>query len=518
MATATTTTDNPRAKEDESDVENWCVIWLDANASTEINQNEEEQLRPIVKHLKTFQDKASCRKYLKEQSKADKLKLIVSGKLGQQIVPAVHDLEQIASIYVYCIDCQNHIQWTKSHPKVKAVIDSFDQLLSEMKADRKNPTTVQYSLTIDDTGRTTGHLNAQSVYFQRLIDCFLELEYSLEDRNEFLDVYGDLDDEGKCKEIEEFRKSYSPQSAIKRYTQATFFYKDLNNAFRTMNYRTIFLYRSYIADIYRQLKENQSTTPLKVYRGQFMSKSEIKKLQRCRGQLISVGSFFSTSLHKETAQAFKSDKATDTLEPLLFEIDADPKMATTTPFAKISELSAFHQESEVLFMLGSIFRLDSIAPNDDGSGWNMKMTLCSENEHAFKDDLEYMKKQADNRQTNYQILGDLLFILREFNSARLCFTRHLDKLPENDTQRLKLYEDLEKLEAQAGFHNEGMKWQRKARAFQDQNPSTSIPSNTATTTTHINIAQSNSGCASTRIARSHSHINPHPPTPTPLYR
>ncbi|CAF4398726.1 unnamed protein product, partial [Rotaria sordida] len=58
------------------------------------------------------------------------------------------------------------------------------------------------------------------------------------------------------------------------------------------------------------------------------------------------------------------DDATD-LEPIIFEIVADPKMVGTKPFADISRHSEFPGESEILFMLGSIFRLNSVEHNDN---------------------------------------------------------------------------------------------------------------------------------------------------------
>ncbi|CAF3410390.1 unnamed protein product [Rotaria socialis] len=499
MTTATTTTDNPDAKVEESDVTSWCVIWLDDDASTANNRIQEDHLRSMVNHLEVFQDVESCRKYIKyiqERSKADKLRLIVSGKLGRQIVPSIHKLEEIASIYVYCLDKQSHIQWTKPFFKVKAVIDSFDQLLSEMKADHKNPTKLQDSLIFDSFDKTTAHVNAQFVYFQSLIDCFLRLKYSQEDRKELLDYCKDQYKGDERNEIDDFETNYSPEHAIESYTRPSFFFRDINKAFRTKNFHKIFLFRPYIADIHHQLnqlKEKQSKNPLKVYRAQLLSKSELNHLQRCRGKLISVNSFFSTSLNKTTSQEFNNDSVTQDLERILFEIDGDPKMATTKPFANITDISCFPDESEVLFMLGSIFRLQNNPFDQDGTVWNIRMTLCSEHEHDLKDVLEQLKNEYGIGEIDYRILRKRLVSMRQYDLARQCYTRFLNELSERDAQRVELYEELAQLETQDHGDTSSVEWKRKALAFKEKNPLTCIPITTNTETTSIEEGYSVAG-------------------------
>ncbi|CAF3177036.1 unnamed protein product, partial [Rotaria sp. Silwood2] len=59
-------------------------------------------------------------------------------------------------------------------------------------------------------------------------------------------------------------------------------------------------------------------------------------------------------------------------------------MAATKPFADISVHCEFPGESEILFMLGSIFRLTDIDRSESDQVSIVKMTLCSENAHDFK--------------------------------------------------------------------------------------------------------------------------------------
>ena len=49
--------------------------------------------------------------------------------------------------------------------------------------------------------------------------------------------------------------------------------------------------------------------------------------------------------------------SSDNIEQVLFEIDADPQLDNIKPFSNITSFSYFPNEEEVLFMIGSIFRL-----------------------------------------------------------------------------------------------------------------------------------------------------------------
>ncbi|CAF1570505.1 unnamed protein product [Rotaria magnacalcarata] len=183
--------------------------------------------------------------------------------------------------------------------------------------------------------------------------------------------------------LDEFEKTYSPDKVLWWYSRESFFYNVLNRALRNENIHIIFLFREFISDIYHQLKEYQVKTPITTYRCQLMSSDELKTMKASVGHFISVNSFFSTSASAKEARSFiHTFFIRDNLEPVLFEITADPHVATNKPFADISIFSEFNGESEVVFMLGSIFRLDSVRRSSDHKLWVIQMTLCSEDAHA----------------------------------------------------------------------------------------------------------------------------------------
>lgn len=98
-------------------------LWL--NASIELSQEHieaKQQLQHISKGFITFTDQTKCEKYVTSHRKKNRLILIVSGSLGHEIVPLIHALKQVVSIYVFCSNKQLHEEWTKNFSKVSSCI------------------------------------------------------------------------------------------------------------------------------------------------------------------------------------------------------------------------------------------------------------------------------------------------------------------------------------------------------------------------------------------------------------
>ncbi|CAF0776897.1 unnamed protein product [Adineta steineri] len=119
MAAAVLLNDDIHTKTNDKSLEIFSLIWLDANVNVKGTRDTEVKLRSIINHIKKFQDVKQCQQYIEQTSQKDRLILVVSGRLGQEIVPSIHQLRQVISIYVYCIDKKNNEQWTFKFSKVK---------------------------------------------------------------------------------------------------------------------------------------------------------------------------------------------------------------------------------------------------------------------------------------------------------------------------------------------------------------------------------------------------------------
>ena len=228
-------------------------------------------------------------------------------------------------------------------------------------------------ITTNSEGKSTTDMNRQFVCSQMLLDFLLQLKPTEEDKNEFIN-YLKIQYKGNPTELSnvcEFEQNYSSNEVLSWYTRQSFFYKTLNAALRTQDIHVIFLFRAFIFDIYQKLQRCQAYDSLRVYRSQMMSTEELKTLKKYVGQFISMNSFLSTSTDRSIALSFLGNSYDSyNLERVLFEIHADPYSGTMKPFANISKYSYFTTESEVLFMVGSIFRLQSINRDDDNQVWS----------------------------------------------------------------------------------------------------------------------------------------------------
>ncbi|CAF4595262.1 unnamed protein product [Rotaria sp. Silwood2] len=478
MATAISSTDAVHTKSDDMHLEIFCLVWLDAGSSAKDGRDTEQQLRSIINHLKKFQNVAQCQQFIYERSPKERVVMVVSGQLGREIVPSIHNLRQVISIYVYCFDKKSNEQWTYKYAKVRAVVVELDELVSRIKVDHKIQKMVEEPLSINifttggGAGNSTMGLNGEFVFSQVLIDCLIRLRYTESDKKELIRLCKQQykGNSAELSNIREFQDEYSSDNVLWWYSRESFFYKTLNAALRTpTDIHTIFLFRKYITDIQYQLENYQAKNALRVYRSQMISTNELETLKQCRGQFISVNSFFSTSIDKQQALSFlKVPDDAENLDAVLFQIDVDPKMAITKPFADITEHSEYKDEVEVLFMLGSIFRVDSINRSKNGQVWIIQMTLCNDDEHDLKQVLMDMKEQFVSEETNLQNLRKILLEMGKPDLAQQYFIRMLEQLSLNDPLRIDLYLDLGTLESYAGHLDKSMEWRQKASALKKQ--------------------------------------------------
>ncbi|CAF5146463.1 unnamed protein product, partial [Rotaria sp. Silwood1] len=218
MATSTLSNDDFHTNSDDQHLEIFGLIWLDADVNIKEIRNTEQQLRSIINHLKKFQDVKQCQQYIEERSQKDRLVLIVSGRLGREIVPSIHKLRQVISIYVYCMDKKSNEQWSCEFAKVKAVVVELDELVSRIKTDHKIQKKVEEPLSISvlntsiDTGKSTIGVNGEFVFSQVLIDCLLRLKSTQTDINELINCL-ENEYEGnnfELNNLHEFQQNYSP--------------------------------------------------------------------------------------------------------------------------------------------------------------------------------------------------------------------------------------------------------------------------------------------------------------------
>ncbi|CAF1518749.1 unnamed protein product [Adineta steineri] len=258
--------------------------------------------------------------------------------------------------------------------------------------------------------------------------------------------------------------NYSSNQSTWWYTRDCFFYRLLNKALRVQNIELLFLLRFIIKDIGRQLENNKCSVPIRVYRAQQMSKDEIQILKNSIGEFILINSFFSTSRNYEQARAFlysSNDNIIDDIEQVFFEINADPRLDKIKAFSKTHSLSYFPEEEEVLFMVGTIFRLDNIECNDEGI-WTIRIVLCSEHEHKLETLFQHMKNEFDSGETNILVFRHLLRKMGKSDDGKKHYRRSLSTFSYDDSNKALCYHALGLVADDKGDYESSLIWYNKA--------------------------------------------------------
>ncbi|CAF4847782.1 unnamed protein product, partial [Rotaria sp. Silwood1] len=434
-------------------LETFSLLWLDAEVNTkEENRRAQKRLRSIINYLKIFQDQNECQQYIKSCSEQDRIVLISSGRLGKELIPQIHDLRQLSDVYIYCWDKKAYKHWAKQFSKIKGVIVSLDDLVQQITMDQKDRGKVEEPMSMNiynasgNLDKTTTELNGHFIHSLLLIDVLIKMKSSDADKKKLIQFCKDeyYDNEPQLAVVGEFERDYKSRKALWWYTRDAFVYSMLNKALRIQNTELLLLFRFVIRDIYQRLKKYQCENLVTVYRYQAMSRDELNALHKSIGQFISINSFFSTSADRDVALRFSNrSTVSNDLHRILFEIEADPHVVKSKPFADITSLSYFRHESEILFMVGCIFRLINVYRDDSEKIWIIKMQLAENNDDDLKKLFDQLKSDygVGENETDLQTfdssdfvyigglhccIGNIHMEKNDFNQAMKCYSAAMD--------------------------------------------------------------------------------------------
>ncbi|CAF3522958.1 unnamed protein product [Rotaria sp. Silwood1] len=451
----------------EENLETFSLLWLDASVNdTQENIDAQHQLRTSINFLKIFEDADKCEQYIRSVPKDDRIVFIVSGRFGEIIVPRIHSLRQVSAIYVYCKDKKRNELWSHELKKVKGVIVLLDELISQIRSDqarrnRKNvdePLSMNFSNTnTNKHEQSTSDLSGQFIHSQLLIDCLIQMKPTSNEKKEFISLCQQYY-KGNTMELSllnEFKKYYSSERALWWYTREAFLYRLVNKALRVLNIDLLFLCRFFIRDIQQQLEQRKCSSFIHVYRCQLMSNEEIQLLKNSIGKYIAMNSYLSTSVNRRQALSFL-DYSSD-LELVLFEIDADPQLKGIKPFSNITSYSYFPEEEEILFTLGSIFRIISVNRDDDEL-WTIRMVLVGDEHQDSNSIINQMKNEYMQQETNIITYGNILRDMGKLDEAEKYYRHFLNQSSNNSQDIANCYYSLGTVASAKGKYDESLQW------------------------------------------------------------
>jgi tetratricopeptide (TPR) repeat protein len=338
---------------------------------------------------------------------------------------------------------------------VRKVIVELNDLVTQIQLAQKSRVKIEEPISYniyainENQEQATIALNNNFIHSLVLTNALLRFESNPKDKQELISLCKKeyKGNKNQLDLINEFNDKYMPDQALWWYTRESFFYRMLNNTLRAVqnNIELWLLLRPYISNIYEQLRQHQCKSPIRVYYSQIMSHNEIKYLEHSRTRYLSINSFLLTNINRDKVlNSLNNLDISNGEYPVLFIIDADPNVGTTKSFADISKVSNFIDEGEILFMIGSIFRL--IEVKRDGKILTVQMQLCGDNDHDLEHIYESMKKihedQNENNKINFRTFGDILHRMGKYDLAEKIYHRLLAELPSNDSSRSDVYRAL----------------------------------------------------------------------------
>ncbi|CAM4905379.1 unnamed protein product [Rotaria socialis] len=422
-----------------SNFESFACLWLDQSVNTtQDNLETQKELRQVINHLRTFDDMDKCEQYIR-QITTEKVVLIVSGALGRDLVPRLHELPQFSACYVFCQDQKRNEEWANKYHKVNGVFVSRSKLVSQISKDQQSRAKLEEGASISIITAGSQSLEARNaifMWFQLFIEVLLRMHHKSNDRKELLDICKKSyrGNQQEMEIIDEFEKNYKAENAVWWYTRESCFYRMMNKALRVQDFDMLFSFRFFITDIAKRIRSehekfirtSDNRNIIRVYRGQMIGCDELELMKKSIGEFLSMNSFLSTSRNRSTALKFiQCTPKTDGFQRILFEISIDPRLQTKA-FADVNEISYFQYEDEILITLGALFRIEKVEQNKKEGMWIVHVTLASEDDFHLKETFSYMKSTI-GEDTDLDSLGKILINMGEPKQARKCYQIMLDE-------------------------------------------------------------------------------------------
>ncbi|CAF2156103.1 unnamed protein product [Rotaria magnacalcarata] len=485
--------DNFTLTNDEN-LEELSMIWLDSN----IHKNEDclemlTTLRSVINYLKVFDNISECIAYINSITTETKILFIVSAELGESVISEIYHSPNIVSIYVFCYDKIKHEIWSSQYkPKLQGVFIDKDTLYSKLVSDMKLQLSNFLPISIlseNAEQRCIRDLNKESVsfmWFQLLIQTLINMEHVDNAKNEMINSCRKQyqGNQSVMKQIEEFSMNYDENKAAEWYSEDIFLFRLLNRALRTENIDIIYKFRFFIADLHRQLDKmhreyNELVLTNKknstVYRGAQMTIKELKALEDNIHGLISVNTFFSTSKSSQVATKFASDGSQDN-PTVIFTITIDNRIQDQ-PFGIIENTSNFSHEEEILFSIGTIFRIENVEQMND-TVWSVELKLYEKANLELKPLMTSLEEEISGKPTLLS-LGKMLFYMGEHDKAEKYNRILLEQLSPNDDSISIAYSNIGDTYLNRGNYTQAWEYYEKAL---------SIVSNTEPSHHHIHLA------------------------------
>ncbi|UJR09276.1 hypothetical protein I4U23_013521 [Adineta vaga] len=459
--TAVTTSDGSPI----SNKEDVTLIWLDKTIDA-----TRTTLREITNYVLLYTEIEPCIAYIRSIT-SERIFLIVSGSYADQCIQQIHDLIQVDSIFIFCMNIRKYKEeflQTKFYAKLVDVFDQEDQLIRSIREELNVLRKQLATFSLYEKQKPTRDLSSESasfLWFQIVKDVLLQMPKSEQAKYEMIE---------QCKQfyrgnheelqlIKEFEETYTESDTIRWYTKQCFIYRLCNKALRTEDIELLYIFRYYIQDLCKRLAmeyesyriQRKANPIVKLYRGLKLTKEELTRFQANIGSLISTNGFLSTSQNYDLALQFavKKSKRTVDVLPTLFVIEADTRHNHAI-FADISSLSVYPDEEEILFDIDCAFKINQVYYDDSKEVWIINMNLSDEARQVVETYIEANRREMEKGNI-FLIFGLLLTEMGQYDQAQLYFENLLVSKTVDDD--ISIYTNIGRVKYLKGLYNDALK-------------------------------------------------------------
>ncbi|CAF4001701.1 unnamed protein product [Adineta steineri] len=358
--------------------------------------------------------------------KDEKIILIISGTLGQNFIPIIHDTSQIISIFIFCKNKLVHELWAHSWSKIKGVFEEIPILYEAIKqaAEECDRNTISMSFININDETLVENLDKSFIYMQILKEIILEIDFKDQDIKDFTTYYrkhivGNVAEQAI---IDKLAREYHRYEPIWWCTNEYFLYSMLNRALRTMQIETIIRISFFIRDLHKYIdqvhsEEIHNSSSLIVYHGQGISQKDFDQLKKMQDGLLSFHNFLFTSKNRDLPLNFARQTVINSdLIGILFVMTIDSSL-TSTPFVNIRDDLT---KGEVLLSIHSIFHIGEIQQISTNNNrlWQVELTLVNKNDLKLDVLNKRILDETISCRKGWCRLSELLIKQNQFNKAQ----------------------------------------------------------------------------------------------------
>jgi tetratricopeptide (TPR) repeat protein len=461
------------------------LIMFDNNSAD--CRNTITQLRRVVNTVHMCIDADECIEFINSITE-NKACIIISGLLGEHIVPRIHNIPHLDSIFIFCDHNERHEHWVKEWPIIKGVFTETSSVCVAVKQAvqqrEQNGIPISFMAIDNDTfSKNFDQFDPSFMITKILKEILLSTKFDQQHINQFISYCRNIfnDNEYELENVNNLKRSYSSETPIKWYTCECFLYSMLNRALRLMNMDLIMKMGFFIGDLHRhierlhheQLKESHTSTVFTVYRGQGLSKIDLDRLMITKGSLMSFNNFLTSSKDRDISLGFAYNAlANPDSVGVLFVMTIDPSKSST-PFASITDVDCFQKENEILFSMHTVFRIHDIKPMPENERlFEVDLTLTADNDKDVRMLTDRIQEEIEPNATGWDRLGSLLHRTGQSKKAQQVYEVLLNQTT-NKIEKAVIYDQLGKIKFEQGEFKDALILCEKALEILQKNlPST----------------------------------------------